>query len=896
MRARGPLAAVAMGWLLLACNLLVGIDDLPTGAAPDGAVHADATAQDGPVGAEPGPEGGDATTGDSSAADSTVSDSSAPDASLADSTSPSDAADAADASDGDAADGSDASLTVTGTITGLAGGASVVLQDSAGDQLTVSSNGTFTFPLADGGAYPISVLTQPTTSPAALCTVDNGDGTATVSCDTIVSVGTGYVSTCVVLSRGSVACWGDNTAATLGDETFVNSDTPVAVPGLFDAVQVVVGLAHACALSATGQVYCWGNNGSGQLGNSNPATATHPVSVPGLAAVSAVAAGAYHTCALVADGGVVECWGDNAYGGLGDGTLASTSAPTKVSASQGDAGLAGVTAIAAGGYHTCALLGDGGVDCWGLDTSGQLGNGSLTSSTTPVSVAGLSGVTAIAAGSAHSCAVIGAGDSSAGGTLECWGNNSTGALGIGSVVTMSTPQLVVLHAPALEVTCGSSFTCARLVGGAVDCWGENVWGEVGNGGTTQETSPVAVPGAAGATLVAAGDIHACALLASGLECWGGDDYGQLGNGVATQVNTPTAVPGIGAVTLLSAYNDQSCALIDGGTAACWGRNTFGTIGNGSVATASTPSTVDGLTGAVQVTTGGFHSCAVLADGGLDCWGYNAYGELGNGTLTQALVPVPVSLGDAGAATAVAVGPYATCAIVGGGVSCWGQNASGQIGNGTTTNASTPVPVPGLTGVTSISVGDAHTCAVSDGGVSCWGLNNFGQLGRGPVSNTPYLSPVPVPGLSNVKAVIAGYAHTCALMADGGVDCWGDNANGQVGNGTFGPDVLAPTPVQSLPSAVAVAAGSSHTCALLTDGGVDCWGDGEYGQVGNGTTAPEVTTPTPAALSGSAIGVVAGANHSCALFASGDVQCWGWDGFGQLGLGLTTQVDAPAPVE
>ena len=240
----------------------------------------------------------------------------------------------------------------------------------------------------------------------------------------------------------------------------------------------------------------------------------------------------------------------------------------------------------------------------------------------------------------------------------------------------------------------------------------------------------------------------------------------------------------------------------------------------------------------------------------------------------------------------------TCAIYGsGGLHCWGDNSSGQLGDGTTTNSAIPVVVPGLIGVTSVSAGRTHTCALAQGVVKCWGDGADGKLGNGTVNSSP--TPVSVVGLSafgnQVVALAVGADFSCAQMQNvlsgvGTVRCWGGNSAGQVGNGTTSPQVFAPATVSGLTGVTHLTAGSYFACAV-TGGTVRCWGSNSSGVFGNGSLIGSNAPAVAATGITNATMVTAGGAHVCAANGTtGDAWCWGSRSFGQLGNGTRAASD------
>jgi alpha-tubulin suppressor-like RCC1 family protein len=336
-----------------------------------------------------------------------------------------------------------------------------------------------------------------------------------------------------------------------------------------------------------------------------------------------------------------------------------------------------------------------------------------------------------------------------------------------------------------------------------------------------------------------------------------------------------------------AGNWHGCVTSSAGGVSCWGRNNLCQLGFQS-AGGSVPGAVAGITTAADVRLGSYNSCTLLDAGNVQCWGSSTTGVLGdNHVFTGDCTQTPQDVVGLAGASQLSVGAGHACAVVGGGIQCWGTNGHGQLGaNSATVVHYAPVSVVGMTTAVQVSAGSQNTCAVlSNGTVQCWGRNHRGQLGIG-VTGNPSSVPVAVTGLTNVAQVAVGQDFACARTFAGTVSCWGNNAFGELGNGTLGGTSTVPV-TAGISSVISIQAGASHMCAIPQGGIVSCWGLNTDGQIGIGTTSAGEATPVATAPAVSAVALERGRAFSCGKSLTGVVSCWGDNLYGQIAA------DAPA---
>jgi alpha-tubulin suppressor-like RCC1 family protein len=681
-------------------------------------------------------------------------------------------------------------------------------------------------------------------------------------------------SIATVSTDGLVTARGPGTTTIIATSSGKTATTAITVTPISPVHRTIVtGFSHSCALTTGGQAYCWGDNSRGQLGNGTTVASATPVLVSGGLSFVSLTAGSVHSCGLTS-AGAAYCWGSGGLGELGSGGTSDVNVPTPVS------GSVSLVTLSAGRTHTCGLTAKGEVWCWGAGATngGQLGTGTISSSTVPVRGAVGFVFRRLDAGNLHTCGVTVAG------VAYCWGWAQAGRLGAGPAGLSNSPS---------PLSFASSEQFADIVGSAAATCGLAVDGGIFCNDINGELVRVADRGAFQALAPAEGNAaHNCAIDGERrLRCWGNSGAGQIRSVLDGVVTAPVSTYfNDTPVAAASTGGDQTCTLSDAGAASCWGANQYGQLGDGSTTVVSAPTQVTGVPVFTSLAAGISHTCGLTSAGVAHCWGNGRYGQLGDGQLSIRHTAAAVT----GAQfSALFSGANHLCGLtLGAGTAlCWGRNSHGQLGDGTYLNQTIPTALPTGERFIRISGGVLHTCALAPtGATSCWGSNWNGTLGIASSDTTSRVNPVLVSGghtFSTLHLSTSGSGYGCGLTSVGNALCWGANGVGQLGNGTT-TAALAPTPVSGSLSFASLSLGSGSTCGLTAAGVAFCWGSNTVGQIGDGTTSPR-TTPT-AVTGGLTFSALAVSLYTtCGLRTGGGLSCWGGDALGRA------QSNSPASV-
>ncbi|WP_442950471.1 OmpL47-type beta-barrel domain-containing protein [Paenibacillus sp. FSL H7-0357] len=618
---------------------------------------------------------------------------------------------------------------------------------------------------------------------------------------------------------------------------------------------IVAGGTHSVQLKSDGTVWAWGQNTQGQLGNGSLLKSSTAVQVTGLEDVVAVSAAGDTTLALKADG-TVWSWGSNSNGQLGNGSTMFSAVPVQVT------GLSGVIAIASSDKHSLALKSDGTVWGWGVNSNYQLGDGTNTQRLTPVKAIDLSGITAIAAGSGNSLALKNDGSVWASRMVQ---NNK-----------YVFAQLTSLSR-VKQIAVGTDHWMALGEDGAVWTWGTNTYGQLGNGTTVLTNQPAKITTISGVVQLKAGDQYSLAVKSDGSVWAWGSNKGRLGEGSNYgQILTPIRVTGLSGIKEVSAGVTHSLAKGDDGSVWAWGSNTYGQLGDGSLTARLTPVLVqtNGAPQVVLTTPSGSQEVPTVVGITTPSIGWtqnDSEGTTFTGFQVQILDEAGEVVLDSGTVAQNTTSNTASWTVTE--ALPVGQKLQVRVkvsdeGAGSEWSAAGWMQVSGEGQAgSSIVAGGTHSVQLkSDGTVWAWGQNTQGQLGNGSLLKSS--TAVQVTGLEDVVAVSAAGDTTLALKADGTVWSWGSNSNGQLGNGST---MFSAVPVQvtGLSGVIAIASSDKHSLALKSDGTVWGWGVNSNYQLGDGTNTQRLTPVKAIDLSG-ITAIAAGSGNSLALKNDGSV--------------------------
>ncbi len=588
-------------------------------------------------------------------------------------------------------------------------------------------------------------------------------------------------------------------------------------------------------------------------------------------------------------GGTLWGWGYNGSGQLGNGTFTTATTPVQIGS---------VTTwkfVSAGAFHAVAVRTDGTLWAWGTNTYGQVGDGTNTTRTTPVQVGTLTTWAAAVAGYQHTVAL------KTDGTIWAWGYNFDGELGQGtsdSLTTHTAPVQIGTANTWASISSGAYHILATRTDGTLWAWGYNFYGQVGNASTTNVTAPVQIGTATTWGGITCSYYSSAALRTDGtLWTWGRNAEGQLGDGTLIQRTSPGQLGTATNWQNVQAGGSHLLATRSDGTLWSWGYNLTGQLGQGFndlTLRGNVPTQVGTATNWSLLAPGFDFSVAAKTDGTVWSWGDNGTNELGY----LARTPLPVAE-QAGPIVAASAGNGHAAVIKSDGTLwLWGNNANGQLGIGASDSGQHPVPTQPMPGTTwdSVAAGSVHTAAIrSDGTLWTWGYNFYGQLGDG--TTTQRTSPVQVGTDTNWQEIAVGYYHTIARKTDGTLWAWGYNSDGQLGSGVADGSTPHPTPTQigTATNWTHVVSHGYHTIATRSDGTLWGWGYNGYGQIGNGTVTSPVSTPVQVGTATNWSSIATGLYFTTATRANGTLWSWGLNSNGQLGDGTTTNKIAPTQI-
>lgn len=772
---------------------------------------------------------------------------------------------------------------------------------------------------------------NPTTTPET-STTDTANTSFEPEARTIPAIGFKVLSSkashaCLIKnSNDGLSCWGANESSQLGAAHTIDSSTFGEPARDRDWIDISAGYDHTCGIEDRAvedpsnpasdlhfqRLVCWGNNAVGQIGNGTTITQASQFDIQETFEWVYASAGNQHSCAIREEG-TLWCWGDNSNSQLGNIITTEFTLPSQVGIDNDWYRVEASNQFTCG-IKTIATENEGEIVCWGLNNNYQLGTGDTTTRVlaTPISAINTPNTSwkQLTSGSEHSCAL-----KSTNGAIYCWGDNTYGQIGDGSIAPSTVPkQINNSNTGAItswkDVSAGQHHTCAIANSNDLYCWGNNDAGQLGINSTAHQATPVKIEHTTGWQDVESGGSHTCAVDETlDIYCWGLNVRGQLANGANIDTNQPTLYNNSPDWVYISSGRLHSCGL-RGDPAEpshklyCGGINDYGQLGLGSTANQSQPIQVEAKDGSAtisnwtNVSVGEDHTCAIGVNGSarpLFCWGKNNHGQLSNDVeldnITSHWSPTKVAV-NTDNWTDVVAGPNNSCGLKGSGeLWCWGDNSTGQRGNGTSGSAThfSPRQITGdwiSVAVAGYAPEGGHICAIkANGELWCWGDNSLLQLGRGDTPGDTTL-PAQIGSETDWQSIQAGEKHTCALKSNSQLFCWGDNSLGQIAAKDETPNtpyLIVPTNVLWVDFTV----GNNHTCAISNAQRLLCWGDNSSQQLTTSAPANQSNVGVEISSSNDWIDITAGKTHTCGIRESATngsryIYCWGDNAMYQFG--------------
>ena len=690
----------------------------------------------------------------------------------------------------------------------------------------------------------------------------------------------------LIKTTGRAFGWGGNSLGQIGDNTVTCRITPVSVAGAVKTFcKISAGEQHSLAIDKNGRAWAWGSRQNGSVGDAGgafPQSVITPVSVFTTSTFCKISAG-YRFSTAIDKNGRAWGWGTNSSGQLGDGTVTCQFAPVSV---------AGATKtfceISAGFTHTAALDKNGRAWGWGYNVYGQLGDDSITDRCTPVSVAGtVKTFCQISAGKGYYTMAI-----DKNGRAWGWGYSDGAQIGNTSVFSVRTPVSVEGAVKTFcKISAGAQHTVAIDKNGRAWAWGINTFGNLGDNSTTQRVTPVSVAGTTKTFCeISAGGMpgqyHFTLAIDKNGAAWGwGSIFGAfLGDGSTSIRTTPMSVRGtVRTFCTIFAAATHTISIDRNGRVWSWGDNSYAQLGDNSTTVRQTPVSIAGAVKTFcKIATGDFRTLGIDKNGRVWGWGNGYAGAIGAGNTNNSNTPISIA-GATKTFCHISSGQYFSLGIDKNGRAwAWGDNPFGQLGDNSVTQRCTPVSVAGTTKTfCKIDGGNNHSLAIDRyGRVWGWGFGGNGRLGNN--STLSVRTPVSVLGATKTFCEISGgVGHSLGIDRYGRAWAWGAGTGGALGIVSTGDRTTPVSVLGAVKTFCKIAAGQSFSVAIDKNGRAWGWGVNSSGQLGDGT---QISKTTPVSVAGTVktfCHITVGTSHVIAIDKNGRAWGWGSDSAGQL---------------